>query len=149
MIYAQIPRTSNFHETKQEEQKKMDTTAQNIDSGIDGGVKRTEGKVRMDLIPPEVMLSYGEVLTSGAKLYSDRNWEKGLKFELHHMGAALRHINKWRMGENDNIETLSDGTQSSHNHLEHALFHIAAIITQIKRGRTDLDDRVHKKTGGL
>jgi len=111
-----------------------------------GAQKETTGKLRMDLIPPEVVASYASVLTDGARKYSDRNWEKGLKLQEHHLSAALRHINKWQHGVDINVEQFTDKdgnvVEVAHNHMEHALWHIAAIVTQLARGRDDLDDRV-------
>lgn len=99
-----------------------------------GANKDTAGKVRLDLIPPEVILAYGEILTMGATKYADRNWEKGLLLVKHHLGAAQRHINKWQLG-------IDKDEESGYNHMEHAMWHLAAIVTQLRRGRTDLDDR--------
>lgn len=108
-----------------------------------GAQKDTKGKLRMDLIPPEVLEEYAKVLTIGVEKYSDRNWEKGLLLVEHHLGAAFRHINKWQKGEDLNVEKNNNGIiTSKENHMTHALWHIAAIVTQISRGRKDLDDRV-------
>ncbi len=114
-----------------------------------GGKKDTEGKLRFDLIPPEVLEEYAKILTDGAKKYSERNWEKGLKLQEHHLGAALRHINKWQKGEDINKEIIWDKIKkvfitTENNHMSHALWHICAIVTQIARGRKDLDDRRSK-----
>lgn len=99
-----------------------------------GAQKEIAGKLRMDLIPPEVETALAEVLTFGAEKYSDRNWEKGLQFEKHHLAAMYRHVNKWR-------RRIDNDEESGLNHIKHAMWHLMAIITQIERGRTDLDDR--------
>jgi len=39
-----------------------------------GGHKDDQDKVRMELIPPEMMEAVGDILTVGAKKYADRNW---------------------------------------------------------------------------
>jgi hypothetical protein len=100
-----------------------------------GANKETDGKLRMDLIPAEVDKAYAEVLTFGALKYADRNWEKGLLLIKHHLGAMKRHISKWELG-------IDNDHESNLNHLKHALFHIAAMVTMVERGRKDLDDRV-------
>jgi len=105
------------------------------------GYKQKDGKLRFDLIPPELSLAYAEVATFGIeKLKSlgvekpERNWEKGLKLVEDHLAAAQRHINKWERG-------IDLDEESGLLHLKHAMWHIAGMITQIERGRTDLDDR--------
>ena len=108
------------------------------------GYKQKDGKLRFDLIPPELSLAYAEVATFGIeKLKSlgvekpERNWEKGLKLVEDHLAAAHRHINKWERG-------IDLDEESGLLHLKHAMWHIAGMITQIERGRTDLDDRASK-----
>lgn len=109
------------------------------------GMKDLEGKLRFDLIPPEVDKALAEVLTIGAKKYADRNWEKGLFLVKEHLGAMKRHINKWESGEDLNKEVDLKGNPISElNHLKHALWHLMAMVVQIERGRTDLDDRSKK-----
>jgi hypothetical protein len=100
-----------------------------------GAQKDTLGKLRFDLIPPEVLIALAEVYTFGMMKYAARNWENGLLLEEHHGAAMMRHFTQWRMRKDYDPE-------SALNHLKHALFHLAAMITQIERGRTDLDDRV-------
>lgn len=104
--------------------------------------KQKDGKLRFDLIPPEMDLAFAEVATFGIdKLKKcgienpDRNWEAGLKLVSDHLAAMKRHVNKWERG-------IDNDEESGILHLNHALWHIAAMVTMIKRGRTDLDDRV-------
>ncbi len=103
--------------------------------------KQKEGKLRFDFIPPEMDLAFAEVATFGVDKLKrlgvespDRNWEKGLKLVGDHLAAAKRHINKWERG-------IDLDEESGLNHLKHSLWHIAAMVTQIERGRIDLDDR--------
>lgn len=103
--------------------------------------KDKKGKLRFDLIPPEMDLAFAEVATFGIQKLKDhgvenpdRNWEQGLKLIADHGAALKRHFNSWELGENINQE-------SGLNHLDHALWHLAAMVTQIKRARFDLDDR--------
>lgn len=102
-----------------------------------GGQKDTAGKSRFDLIPPEIEKSLAEVYTLGAKKYDDRNWEKGIPFSIC-IASLRRHLNKFQLGEDINTD---DGDK---HHLEHVLWWAAALVTFVKRGRTDLDDRVNK-----
>ncbi len=113
---------------------------------ITGAKKETLGKLMMDLIPPEAIREYAKVLTDGSKKYEKRNWEKGLNLVEHHLAAAMRHINAWQLGTDLNVEKFKDSegkyVEIVNNHMSHALWHIAAIVTQIARNRTDLDDRI-------
>ena len=42
------------------------------------GRKDDASKVRLELIPPELLFAVGEILSFGARKYADRNWEAGL-----------------------------------------------------------------------
>jgi hypothetical protein len=110
--------------------------------------KDTKGKLRFDLIPPEMDLAYAEVSTFGIEKLirhgvksPERNWEKGLPI----VGAALasikRHINRYELGEDYDPE-------SGMHHMYHALWWAAGIVTMVKRGRKDLDDRPSIRKGG-
>lgn len=111
--------------------------------------KDKSGKLRFDLIPPEFDKAFAEVATIGIEKLKasgvenpERNWEQGLKLVGDHLAAVKRHINKWEMGEDLNKEKGME--DKALNHLKHALWHIGAMVTQIDRGRNDLDDRVLK-----
>lgn len=111
--------------------------------------KQKDGKVKMHLVPPEMEWAFAEVGTFGVEKLKrlgienpERNWEKGLKLVEDHLAAAKRHMNKWQRGiDNDEESNLS--------HMKHALWHVAAIVTMIDRGRKDLDDRVYKGKGNF
>jgi len=99
------------------------------------------GKLRFDLIPPEYDLAFAEVATFGIEKLRklgvkapERNWERGLPLVSDHLAAIKRHINQWELGNDIDDE-------SHFNHLQHALWHLGAMVTMVKRGRTDLDDR--------
>jgi hypothetical protein len=98
-----------------------------------GARKETEGKLRFDLIPPEVDKALAEVYTLGAAKYDDRNWEKGIPLSVC-IASLKRHLNAFELGEMINIK---DG---DHLHIQHALFWCGAIVTFLKRGRDDLND---------
>lgn len=55
------------------------------------GTKFDEGKLRMDLITPEMMVALATVLGHGAEKYGERNFENGLKFSRL-FTATLRHL---------------------------------------------------------
>jgi hypothetical protein len=103
--------------------------------------KDKAGKLRFDLIPPEMDLAYAEVATFGIQKLKnhgvenpDRNWESGLFFLADHLAATKRHMNCWERG-------IDLDHESNLCHLKHALWHIAAIITLIERGKSEFDDR--------
>lgn len=62
-----------------------------------GGKKFDGGKLRFDLILPEVLKEVAGVLTDGARDYGDTNWKK-VEPERYH-GAVMRHWNAYRLGE--------------------------------------------------
>ena len=96
------------------------------------GVKFDTGKVRMELLPPELLTAVATILTFGAEKYDDRNWEKGLNWSRVY-GALLRHLNAWWGGESYDKET-------GHSHLWHAGCCIAFLITYEMR-EIGQDDR--------
>ena len=103
--------------------------------------KDKKGKLRFDLIPPEMDRAFAEVATYGIqKLKSmgvtnpERNWETGLKLVADHIAALKRHVNAWELGHDIDKE-------SGIHALKHAMWHLVAVVTQIERKRHDLDDR--------
>jgi len=97
-----------------------------------GGHKDDSEKCRMELIPPELLLAVGDVLTYGAKKYRDRNWEHGMAWSRPY-GAMLRHMMAWWNGEKNDPET-------GMSHLWHAGCCAAFLITYEMRGIGE-DDR--------
>jgi len=69
-----------------------------------GGLRYTEGKNQLELIPMEWIWGLGMVLTRGAAKYAPRNWERGMAWSRM-IGSALRHIAKFAMGERYDPET--------------------------------------------
>ena len=84
------------------------------------GYKADEGKPRMDLLPPELLWAVANVLTFGAKKYSDRNWEAGMKWGRVY-AALQRHLWAWWHGEAKDPET-------GYSHLWHSGCCIAFLI---------------------
>lgn len=100
---------------------------------VTGAQKEVEGKLRMDLIPPEVEKAYAEVLTFGASKYDDRNWQKGIPY-MSCVAPLKRHLNSWLLKEDINAE-------SGFNHVKHILFWAAALTYFVENGNLELDDR--------
>lgn len=86
-----------------------------------GGIKNDQGKLRLELVPPESVLAIGRILTHGCAKYGDRQWEKGMPLERIY-GAAQRHLQAWAAG----AEIDPD---SGLPHLEHALCNLAMMVT--------------------
>lgn len=96
------------------------------------GKKFDQEKTRLDLLPPELMLAVGDILTSGAIKYGERNWEKGMAWGRC-FGAAQRHLLAWQMG-------IDFDEESGKSHLWHAATNLAFLIAYEQRG-VGLDDR--------
>jgi len=79
-----------------------------------------EGKVRLDLIPAEILVELGRVYTAGAKKYTDNNWKKGMSFSRC-LGALKRHLAKWELGK-----TYDDETGC--HELAHVMWNAAALL---------------------
>lgn len=105
------------------------------------GTKADTGKVRLDLIPPEVVFAIGEILTFGANKYADRNWEKGMSWGRVY-GALMRHLWSWWSGKRATKSFLFDDldTETERSHLWHAACCIAFLITYEER-KIGQDDR--------
>lgn len=96
------------------------------------GRKDDAEKIRMELLPPELLEATAVVLTFGAKKYEDRNWEKGMKWGRV-FGALMRHLWAWWRGEESDPET-------GYSHLWHAACCIAFLISYESR-QIGEDDR--------
>ena len=98
--------------------------------------KHDQAKTRYELLPPEFLEGTAQILTYGARKYSDHNWT-GLPYGRLY-GALQRHLWAWWAGENLDQET-------GKSHLWHAACEIAFLIALEARGRTELDDRPTKE----
>jgi hypothetical protein len=102
--------------------------------GQDEGKKFDGNKVRLDLVPIDLLWGVGKILTFGANKYGDRNWEEGIKYSRVY-GALLRHVTAWWGGENKDKE-------SGQHHLWHAACCIAFLMQYTARKRYKaFDDR--------
>lgn len=100
------------------------------------GRKDDNGKPRMDLLPPELLVSVSTVLGFGAEKYAARNWEQGMSWGRV-FAALMRHMWAWWSGEKSDPET-------GYSHLWHAGCCIAFLIAYEERGIGE-DDRMNGK----
>lgn len=98
------------------------------------GTKDDEGKPRIELVPPSLIMAVAEVLSTGAITYGERNWEKGLAWSRVY-GALQRHLQAFWSGEDLDPETHKP-------HLWHAACELAFLIEFLKT-KPLFDDRPH------
>lgn len=106
------------------------------------GRKDDAGKVRMELIPPELLFAVAQILTFGANKYAARNWEQGMSWGRV-FGALMRHMWCWWGGKGPTTENFLFGStdgETGHSHLWHAACCIAFLIAFEERG-AGTDDR--------
>lgn len=102
------------------------------------GVKFDAGKIRDDLIPPEVEEAIATVLDFGAKKYAERNWEQGMLWSRPY-AAARRHLRNW-FARRDFGKGPGNDKDSGYSDLWHAATNVAFLIAYEARGRGE-DDR--------
>lgn len=95
------------------------------------GLRFNQGKVRLELLPPEWVWALGLVMTRGAIKYEARNWERGMAWS-YCVGCALRHIFKFVCGERYDAETGC-------HHLAMAAWNALALMTYDLRAIGDDD----------
>ncbi len=98
--------------------------------------RKNEGKLRFDLVPPEVEKALAEVLTYGTTKYADRNWEKGNLYSVPY-ASLRRHLNSWYAGEDIDPE-------SGLSNLKLLLMNVAMLVFY-EEHHPHLDDRPKKK----
>jgi hypothetical protein len=96
------------------------------------GVKHDGEKVRLDLIPHELIFGVGNILSFGADKYGARNWELGMNWGRP-FAAMMRHMWAWWRGEKLDPET-------GKSHLWHAACCVAFLMAYEERG-IGTDDR--------
>jgi hypothetical protein len=104
--------------------------------------KYDTGKVRLELIPSELIYAVGTILTFGADKYDDRNWEKGMSWGRV-FGALMRHMWCWWGGVQPTSNNFVFGCldpETDHSHLWHAACCLAFLIAYEERG-IGTDDR--------
>ena len=60
---------------------------------ITDGLKHDGGKLRLDLVPAELIEAVGAIMTHGAEKYGEGNWKK--VEPKRYRAALMRHICKW------------------------------------------------------
>ena len=113
------------------------------DTPLTEGAKFDAGKVRIELVPPELLFSVATILTFGANKYADRNWEKGMNWGRV-FGALMRHMWCWWGGKGPTTKSFLFGDldeETGLSHLAHAGCCIAFLIAYEERG-VGKDDRL-------
>lgn len=106
------------------------------------GRKDDKGKVRFDLLPPELLFGVGTILTFGATKYGDRNWEKGMSWGRV-FAALMRHMWAWWAGRGPTTKNFAFGAlddETGFSHLWHAGCCIAFLMAYEER-QIGIDDR--------
>ena len=60
---------------------------------ITDGLKHDGGKPRLDLVPPEIIIAVGTVMTHGAEKYGEASYRSVKPYR--YRAALMRHICKW------------------------------------------------------
>jgi Domain of unknown function (DUF5664) len=87
---------------------------------------------RFDLIPFEFLIALATVYGLGAQKYDPDNWRKGYSWRLS-LGAMMRHIALWVIGQ-------SYDTETKQHHLAHAAWHCATLFV-FETQKLGTDDR--------
>jgi hypothetical protein len=94
------------------------------------GTKHDTCKTRYDLVDPEFEQGVAKVMTHGADVYGDRNWEEGILVRRLY-AAARRHLDAFITGEDYDPDSEL-----------HHLYHCAACLMMMRKlATTDWDDR--------
>lgn len=104
------------------------------------GIKYDDDKLPIQLIPPESIVAQAEILAFGARKYSERNWEKGMRWSRL-FGAINRHLWTWWSGDCLDRETLL-------NHIKAVHTVSGFLVTYIERN-IGIDDRPPGVNSGI
>ena len=85
------------------------------------GVKFDTDKPRWGLLPLEQVEQVVEILTFGAKKYSDDNWKRVENARERYFDAMMRHIKDYRLAKELNNHKLKNDIESGKNHLAHVI----------------------------
>ena len=100
------------------------------------GTKYNQGKPRMDLISPLVLLEIGKMLEFGARKYDENNWMKGISYQ-DLFAATQRHLNAWHQG-------IDEDSESGMSHLAHAITDLMMLLHFQLTDQAHLDNRSFK-----
>jgi hypothetical protein len=108
--------------------------AVNFDPDI--SIRKNDGKLRMDLVPPEVEVALAEVLTKGLEKYEEDQWRKGHLYSTPY-ASLKRHLNAWWSGE-------SVDPESGLSHLKHSLMNLTMLL-YYEQNYPELDNRPKRR----
>lgn len=99
------------------------------------GGRDDRGKVRINLVPPELLIDQAALFTLGANKYNADNWKKGMNYSRCY-NSLLRHLWAWWMGEE------IDGDNGQH-HLTSVIWNAMALrfYTMYPAAYIAFDDR--------
>lgn len=87
--------------------------------------KTSSDKLRLDLIPPELMWQIGILLTKNIEKHGERGWEEEPIKASDMIAALKRHITQWELGQRND-----DDSKMSHLWSVTANSMIAAVLEQ-------------------
>lgn len=96
------------------------------------GIRKNEGKLRVDLVPTQAIEGIAEVLTFGLDKYPERNWSKGMPWSKVY-SSMFRHMLAFWKGEDLDKE-------SQLSHIKHILSN-AAFLAEYIETYPEGDDR--------
>lgn len=99
-VIMQKKKPTNKRKTEKDVSEKDATRT----TGLGGGLRFNEDKLRYDLVHPLAHRDMVDILTFGAKKYFDRNWEKGLSWTSV-IASLKRHVEAIDAGEDFDPET--------------------------------------------
>jgi len=107
--------------------------------GFTSGAKYDDGKLPMDLLPPEALRQVAAILAYGATKYETWNWRKGMKWSRL-IAATFRHLVTFMDGEDADPE-------SGLPHLAHACCNLCFLLQYVKE-HPEFDDRYVRPASG-
>jgi hypothetical protein len=142
-LEAFIARPATYKKELEELERRLDPLPKADEvKDLNMAVKYDDDKIKLELIPPEMIYALGTILSLGAKKYAERNWEKGMKWGRCY-GALMRHLWCWWGGKAPTTKSFLFGEldpETGHSHLWHAACCIAFLITYEER-KIGEDDR--------
>lgn len=102
---------------------------------VTDGLKHDGGKLRLDLVPAEIIEAVGSVVTHGAEKYGEGNWRKAEP--KRYRAALMRHICAWLR------DPYGKDKDSGLPHLYHIACNVAFLLA-LDRG--DVPDPNVEKT---
>lgn len=103
------------------------------DEKQDRGYSQDKGKLRLDLVPPQIEEAIARVLMAGMdKGYPPRNWEKGILYSKQ-LASIQRHLKEIQKSNDTDSETKLPA-------IEHLLCRVAMLLVTMQR-HPAMDDR--------